>query len=113
MIGSQMPEDETYWAELRARVVDAGSATVERYRTDSPTFMSKLSSAAPALAASAILAVIGSWALGPVQESGDILVESAELGVLGQVLTPHDPLAEALAAPEPPYLGRFIVEQNR
>lgn len=111
MIGAPMPEDDTYWAELQARVVEAGTPIVEGYRAHAPPFMSKLSSAAPALAASAILAVIGSWALGRVQVGGQGFLESAEAGVVSRVLTPHDPLAEALAAPEPPYVGRFIMEQ--
>ncbi|MGI9625506.1 MAG: hypothetical protein ACR2QM_01605 [Longimicrobiales bacterium] len=113
MNDSRLPNDDAYWTELQARIVEAGTPAVDRYGAVGPPLLSRLSAAAPALAASAILAVLGSWALGGATEPPSPSGETWELGVTARALTPNDPLAQALTTPEPPYLGRFIVEPNR
>ena len=103
--GSRLPREQAYWNGLAARISTASEETVRAYGRAGTPWWSPFADWAPALAACAALAVLGTWAFAPPAQATATVPDEV---VIERALWPADPLAASMVAPQPPSMGGLL-----
>lgn len=99
---SRLPDDPAYWDALADRISARSTGQIQDYGARLGPWWEWIAGFAPALAAAAVLVLLGTWAFVPPAPQSAVVGQPG----IAQLLAPDEPMARAfLADSEPPALA--------